>query len=90
MTIDERTPVLIGAAQFTWRGAAEGAPTPLNLIERVTRAAATDAGLPESRLRDLDSVGVVGFALDAPGALAALRGLTATGGLRYFGGPGNN
>jgi len=56
MTMDERTPVLIGAAQFTWRGGAEGAPTPLNLIERVSRAAALDAGLPESSLRDLDGV----------------------------------
>ncbi len=28
------TPVLIGAAQYTWRGGAEGAPTPLGLVTR--------------------------------------------------------
>ena len=72
MVSDDRTPVLIGAAQFTWRGGAEGAPTPLDLVERVSREAARDAGLTEAALRQLDAIGVVGFTVDAPGALAAL------------------
>jgi acetyl-CoA C-acetyltransferase len=72
MATQGRTPVLIGAAQFTWRGGAETAPTPLDLVARVAREAAADAGLSENALRDLDGIGVVGFTLDAPGALAEL------------------
>ena len=72
MGTQANTPVLIGAAQFTWRGGAEGAPTPLDLVTRVARGAAADAGLPASALGDLDGIGVVGFTVDAPGALAEL------------------
>ena len=70
--MQDRTPVLIGAAQFTWRGGAEGAPTPLEMIARASREAAADAGLSPGDLRSLDTLGVVGFTLDAPGALAEL------------------
>ncbi|MDB5482206.1 MAG: acetyl-CoA acetyltransferase [Caulobacteraceae bacterium] len=72
MGTQAKTPVLIGASQFTWRGGAETAPAPLGLVTRVARGAAGDAGLSESDLRGLDGIGVVGFTLDAPGALAEL------------------
>jgi acetyl-CoA C-acetyltransferase len=72
MKTDPNTPVLIGADQFTWRGGAEGAPTPLDLMRRVARGAVADAGLSPARLGELDGLGVVGLSLDAPGALADL------------------
>ena len=72
MKTDEKTPVLIGSAQFTWRGGPESVPTPLDMITQAARGAAADAGLSDASLRDLDGLGVVGFALDAPGALAQL------------------
>ncbi len=66
------TPVLIGAGQFTYRGAPDAAPMPLRMLEIVAEAAAADAGLATGALRDLDAIGVVGFAIDAEGALARL------------------
>lgn len=72
MTTNDRAPVLIGAAQFSWRGPAESAPDSLAQVVRASLEAASDAGLSADSLRDLDSIGVVGFTLDAPGALAAL------------------
>lgn len=68
----ETTPVLIGQGQFTYRGALEAAPSPLTLIETAARAAAADAGLAEGALGGLDGIGVVGFTIDAEGALAEL------------------
>ena len=64
--------MLIGAGQFTYRGAPAEAPSPLGLLRRATAAAARDAGLTEGALAGLDTVAVVGFAVDAEGALAAL------------------
>ena len=72
MTTDDRAPVLIGAAQFSWRGPADTAPDSLANVLRAAREAAIDAGLTPDALRHLDAIGVVGFTLDAPGALAAL------------------
>ncbi|HEX7758449.1 MAG TPA: acetyl-CoA acetyltransferase [Caulobacteraceae bacterium] len=68
----ETTPVLIGAAQRTFRAPFADVPTPLSMIEFVAKAAARDAGLGESALAGLDALGVVGFAIDAEGALARL------------------
>ena len=68
----DTTPVLIGAGQFTYRGAPAQAPTPLELVTTASREAATDAGLPPSSLRELDGLAVVGFTIDAPGALARI------------------
>ena len=68
----ESTPVIIGAGQFTHRGGAATAPTPLDLIRRATTAAAADAGLGREALARLDAIGVVGFAFNAEGALAQL------------------
>jgi acetyl-CoA C-acetyltransferase len=70
--MDPKTPVLIGAAQFTVRGAPEQAPPPLERLVRVAKDAALDAGLPPTALGELEGLGVVGFAIDAPGALAGL------------------
>ena len=71
--MEDRTPVLIGAGQFSWRGGAADAPSPLRLAAKIaTEAAAKDAGLPMSALAGLDTVAVVGFAVDAEGALAQL------------------
>jgi acetyl-CoA C-acetyltransferase len=66
------TPVLIGAGQFTFRGVPGEAPPPLRLLTLATEAAAADAGLKMEDLAGLDGVGVVGFAIDAEGALANL------------------
>ncbi len=70
--MDDRTPVLIGAAQRTWKGAGENGPSPLEMVALVSRAVEADAGLPDGALRGIDGLGVVGFTVDAPGALAEL------------------
>ena len=61
------TPVLIGAGQFTYRGAADASPSPLKMIKIAAERAAADAGLDIGRLADLDALAVVGFTVDAPG-----------------------
>jgi acetyl-CoA C-acetyltransferase len=66
------TPVLIGAGQFTYRGAAEASPSPLKMIKIAAERAATDAGLEASALAGLDTLAVVGFTVDAGGALQRL------------------
>ena len=68
----DQTPVLIGAGQFTHRGPAGEAPSPLRLLRIAAEAAAKDAGLAAGALAGLDAVAVVGFAVDAEGALAQL------------------
>ncbi len=68
----ETTPVLVGAAQRTFHGPVAQTPPPLSMIEIVAKAAAEDAGLGEGALAGLDALGVVGFAIDAEGALARL------------------
>ena len=54
------TPVLIGAGQFTYRGAPEASPSPLSLLRTATERAATDAGLDPTALAGLDTVAVLG------------------------------
>ncbi len=68
----DTTPVLIGQGQFTYRGAAGDAPSPLQLLMTAAEAARADAGLAPGALAGLDALGVVGSAIDAEGALAAL------------------
>jgi acetyl-CoA C-acetyltransferase len=68
----DSTPVLIGAGQFTFHGAAAEAPTPLELIKIAALRAAADAGVSETDLAGMDGLGVIGFTIDAPGALARL------------------
>src|SRR4051794_31177451 len=67
------TPVLIGAGQFTYRGAAENSPTPLELLKIAAEKAAADAGLAGSVLARIDALAVIAFSIDAPGALSRLR-----------------
>ena len=61
MTIDPRTPCIIGVAAHTWHpdevGAA-GAPEPLAMWEEVAPQAAADAGAPDL-LTALDSIQIV-------------------------------
>jgi acetyl-CoA C-acetyltransferase len=68
----DHTPVLIGAGQFTYRGDALAAPTPLDLVAVAAERAARDAGLDPSALSRIDALGVVGFTIDAPGGLERL------------------
>jgi acetyl-CoA C-acetyltransferase len=68
----DHTPVLIGAGQFTYRGKAEDAPTPLDLVTTAAERAALDAGLSTGALAAIDALGVVGFTIDAPGGLERL------------------
>jgi acetyl-CoA C-acetyltransferase len=64
----DETPVLIGAGQFTYRGAPESSPSPLSLLRTATEAAAADAGIPLTALAGLDTLAVVAFAVDAGGS----------------------
>jgi acetyl-CoA C-acetyltransferase len=66
------TPVLIGGGQFTYRGAADTSPSPLDLLKVAAERAAVDAGLDPSMLSQLDGVAVVGFTIDAPGGFQNL------------------
>src|ERR1700722_6618370 len=68
----DETPVLIGAGQFTYRGAAEASPSPLRMIKIAAERAAADAGLAPGALAGLDALAVVGFSVDAGGALQRL------------------
>lgn len=57
---DERSAVLVGAAQLTQRDAdPHEAPGPLAMLAQVAREAAEDAGAGDSALRALDTLGVV-------------------------------
>jgi acetyl-CoA C-acetyltransferase len=64
--IDPRTPVLIGAGQFTHRGGHETCPFPIELCGIAVAAAAQDAGLAQADLAHADCVAVVGFTVDEP------------------------
>lgn len=68
----DQTPVLIGAGQFTYRGQATDAPTPMDLVTIAAERAARDADLEAAALAQIDALGVVGFTIDAPGGLERL------------------
>ncbi|MDO9224401.1 MAG: acetyl-CoA acetyltransferase [Caulobacter sp.] len=70
--MDDNTPVLIGAGQFTYKGAAPTSPSPLELLKIAAERAASDAGLDPAALAGLDGVTVVGFTIDAPGGFQQL------------------
>lgn len=65
--MEDRTPVLIGAGQFTYRGEPQDSPSPTQLLKIAALAAAEDAGLSPAALSGIDSLAVVGFTVDAPG-----------------------
>ncbi|MBJ7413723.1 MAG: acetyl-CoA acetyltransferase, partial [Phenylobacterium sp.] len=66
--MDERTPVLIGAGQFTYRGDPASSPSPTSLLKIAAERAAADAGIGAQGLAAIDSLAVVGFTIDAPGS----------------------
>lgn len=65
--MDDRTPVLIGGGQFTFRGDPGASPSPTALLKIAAERAAEDAGLSAESLAGVDSLAVVGFTIDAPG-----------------------
>lgn len=71
--MDERTPVLIGAGQFTYRGDPASSPSPTNLLKIAAERAAEDAGIGAAGLAGLDSIVV------APSAIAMPAGSRARG-----------
>ena len=66
--MDERTPVLIGAGQFTYRGDPASSPSPTSLLKIAAERAAADAGIGAQGLAGIDTLAVVGFTIDAPGS----------------------
>ena len=66
--MDERTPVLIGVGQFTYRGDPLVSPSPTNLLKTAAERAAADAGIGAAGLAAIDALAVVGFTIDAPGS----------------------
>jgi acetyl-CoA C-acetyltransferase len=66
--MDERTPVLIGAGQFTYRGDPASSPSPTTLLKIAAERAAADAGIGAAGLAAIDTLAVVGFTIDAPGS----------------------
>ncbi len=65
--MSDRTPVLIGAGQFTYRGEAGRSPSPTELLKIAADRACQDAGLALGVLGELDGLAVMGFAVDAEG-----------------------
>ncbi len=63
----DRTPVLIGAGQFTYRGDPATSPSPTALLKIAAERAAADAGIGAAGLRGLDTLAVAAFAIDSPG-----------------------
>src|SRR5215472_15006657 len=66
--MSDRTPVLIGAGQFTYRGDPAASPSPQALLKIAAERAADDAGIGAAGLRALDSLAVAGFTIDAQGS----------------------
>ncbi|HEX7946042.1 MAG TPA: acetyl-CoA acetyltransferase [Phenylobacterium sp.] len=66
--MDERTPVLIGAGQFTYRGDPGQSPSPTRLLKIAAERAADDAGIGAQGLAGLDSIVVAPSAIAQPGA----------------------
>jgi acetyl-CoA C-acetyltransferase len=66
------TPVLIAGGQFTYRGAAENCPPPIELCTIAARTACSNVGLDDSVLSVIDGLAVVGFTIDAGGNTSKL------------------
>jgi acetyl-CoA C-acetyltransferase len=63
----DRTPVLIGVGQFTYRGDPGVSPSPTQLLKIAAERAAADAGIGAKGLAAIDALAVAGFTIDAPG-----------------------
>jgi acetyl-CoA C-acetyltransferase len=66
--MDGKTPVLIGAGQFTYRGDPGSSPSPVALLKIAAERAAADAGIGAAGLAAIDALAVAGFTIDAPGS----------------------
>src|SRR6185437_11319108 len=66
--MDELTPVLIGAGQFTYRGDPAASPSPTALLKVAAERAAADAGIGAAGLAAIDALAVAGCTIDAPGS----------------------
>ena len=64
----DRTPVLIGAGQFTYRGDPAVSPSPQALLKIAAERAGADAGIGAAGLAAVDSLAVAGFTIDAQGS----------------------
>ena len=70
--MDETTPVLIGAGQFTYRGDPADSPAPVALLKIAAERAAADAGIGAAGLAAIDGLAVAGFTIDAEGSTRAI------------------
>ncbi len=70
-TINPRSPILVGGAQFTQRTARGGnireSLSPIAMLEKASRLALADTGAGDALIRALDTVAVVRFTADSPG-----------------------
>ncbi len=70
MTLDPRTPILVGGGQFTQRTARAGrvaeSLSPIGMLETAARAAFTDCCAGDALVRAIDTIAVVRFASDTP------------------------
>jgi acetyl-CoA C-acetyltransferase len=66
--MSDRTPVLIGAGQFTYRGDPATSPSPTVLLKIAAERAAADAGLGAQALAAIDTLAVAGYTIDSPGS----------------------
>jgi acetyl-CoA C-acetyltransferase len=69
--IDPRTPILVGAGQFTQRTARENRLSesldPIAMLAKAAGMALADSGKREALLRAIDTIAVVRFTADSPG-----------------------
>ena len=76
-TLDPRTPILVGGAQFTQRTAREGrvaqSLSPIAMMEKVAKLAFDDTGAGGKIAGALDTVAVVRFTADSPGEQGRLQ-----------------
>src|ERR1700709_2590994 len=70
--MDGRSPVLIGAGQFTYRGDPAASPSPTSLLKIAAERAAADAGIGAAGLVAIDALAVAGYTVGAPGGGRAL------------------
>src|SRR5580704_533993 len=69
--IDPRTPILVGAGQFTQRTARENrlqqSLDPIAMLAKAAQLALDDSGARDAFLHAIDTVAVVRFTADSPG-----------------------
>ena len=58
--MSDRTPVLIGVGQFTYRGDPATSPSPTALLKIAAERAAADAGIGTRGMAGIDTLAVAG------------------------------